>query len=253
MSVAVITGAASGIGACVSERLKRQGLRTICIDLKHADIRADLSTRQGRDVAITQTLEQSQGKIDRLVLAAGLGGHIENGALVAQVNYFGAVDLLDAFKPALMAAQGRCVAISSNSAQMRTDSKSDIVTALLSGNEDAAITAIGDAHGALTYALSKHALARAIRWRASEWGQAGIRLNAIAPGMTETPMFRGAADHPTIGKSVEAIPIPLNRTATPDEIAGIIEFMLSDAAAYMQGSIVYVDGGTDAQLRPDAF
>ena len=66
-------------------------------------------------------------------------------------------------------------------------------------------------------------------------------------------MFRGAADHPVIGKSVDAIPIPQKRTASPDEIAGVIEFMLSDAAAYMQGSIIYVDGGTDAQLRPDAF
>ncbi len=66
-------------------------------------------------------------------------------------------------------------------------------------------------------------------------------------------MFRGAADHPEIGKSVGMIPIPKKRVARADEIAGVIEFMLSDSAEYMQGSIIYVDGGTDAQLRPDAF
>ena len=136
---------------------------------------------------------------------------------------------------------------------MRTDPESDIVRCLLEGNEGQAMQYIGDSHGALTYGVSKHAVARAVRRRAAEWGQAGITLNAIAPGMTETPMFRGAADHPVIGKSVEAIPIPKTRVASPDEIAGVIEFMLSDAAEYMQGSIIYVDGGTDAQLRPDAF
>jgi len=49
------------------------------------------------------------------------------------------------------------------------------------------------------------------------------------------------------------IPIPQKRFGRPDEIADIIEFMLSDTADYMQGSVIYVDGGTDAQLRPDAF
>jgi len=221
--------------------------------LKGEAISADLSTAEGRSSAINQALKMSDGKIDRLVLAAGLGGHIEDGQLVAKVNYFGCVMLLDGFKDALKETNGRVVVISSNSAQMRTDPESDIVRCLLEGNEGQAMQYIGDAHGALTYGVSKHAVARAVRRRAAEWGQAGITLNAIAPGMTETPMFRGAADHPVIGKSVEAIPIPKTRVATPDEIAGVIEFMLSDAAEYMQGSILYVDGGTDAQLRPDAF
>ncbi len=253
MGIAVITGAASGIGACVKARLEAQGYDIIGIDLQGETISADLSTTEGRQAAITQTLEMCEGNIDRLVLAAGLGGHIEDGQLVARVNYFGAVELLDGFKEALRKTQGRVVVISSNSAQMRTDPESDIVRCLLDGNEGQAMQYIGDSHGALTYGVSKHAVARAVRRRAAEWGQIGVTLNAIAPGMTETPMFRGAADHPVIGRSVEAIPIPKTRVATPDEIAGVIEFMLSDTAEYMQGSIIYVDGGTDAQLRPDAF
>ncbi len=253
MKTAVITGAASGIGACVKTRMKAQGYKIIGIDLQGETINADLSTDDGRRTAITQVLDLSDGKIDRLILAAGLGGHLDNGQLVAKVNYFGAVTLLDGLKDALAAVQGRVVVISSNSAQMRTDPNSDIVRALLDGNEDEAMQHIGESHGALIYGLSKHAIARAVRRRAADWGQANITLNAIAPGMTETPMFRGAADHPVIGKSVDAIPIPKTRVASPEEIAGVIEFMLSDAADYMQGSIIYVDGGTDAQLRPDAF
>ena len=253
MKNAVITGSASGIGACVKARLDAQGYRIIGIDLRDAEICADLSTKGGREAAIEEALELSEGKIDRLVLAAGIGGHIDDGQLVARVNYFGTVELLDGMKDAMAETGGRVVVISSNSAQMRTDPESDIVRCLLEGNEGQAMQYIGDAHGALTYGVSKHAVARAVRRRAADWGAAGITLNAIAPGMTETPMFRGAANHPQIGKSVEAIPIPKTRVASPDEIAGVIEFMLSDAADYMQGSIIYVDGGTDAQLRPDAF
>lgn len=253
MKTAVISGAASGIGACVKSRLEAQGYTVIGIDLKGETISADLSEKAGRREAVEETLKLANGKIDRLVLAAGLGGHLEDGQLVARVNFFGAIELLDGFKDALAATDGRCVVISSNSAQMADVTETPAVLAMLDGDEDTAMAAIGDSHAAMTYGASKHAVARAVRRRAADWGAAGITLNAIAPGQTETPMYRGAADHPVIGKSVDAIPLAKKRVAEPDEIAGVIEFMLSDAAEYMQGSIIYVDGGTDAILRPDAF
>lgn len=253
MGIAVISGSASGIGACTAKRLAAQGHRIIGIDLRNADINADLSTPQGRQTAIDQALEMSGGEIDRLVLAAGLGGHLDDGALVARVNYFGAVSLLDGMKDAIAAAKGRCVVIGSNSAQMRTDPKAPMVEAMLEGDETKAMEVIGDMHAAMVYGHSKHALTRAVRRRAAEWGQLGISINVIAPGPTETPMLNGVKDHPTISKSLEMIPIPQTRFAKADEIADIIEFLLSDTADYMQGSVIYVDGGTDAQLRPDAF
>lgn len=253
MKKAVISGSASGIGSCVKARLEKQGYDVIGIDLKDASVTADLSTTEGRSSAIRNALKELGGEIDILVLAAGLGGHLDDGQLVAKVNYYGAIELLDGFRDALAATKGRCVVISSNSAQMGTDPENPIITSLLDGSEADAMEAIGELPAAATYGASKHAVARAVRRRAAEWGAKGIRLNAIAPGQTETPLFRGAADHPTIGQAVTAIPIPMARVAAADELAGVIEFMLSDAAAYMHGSIIYVDGGTDAQLRPDAF
>lgn len=254
MAYAVVSGSASGIGKCTADRLRAHGFEVVGIDLKNAEIEADLSTADGRQSAIAGALEKTGGMIDRLVLAAGLGGHLDDGALVVRVNYYGAVELLDGLRDALAAADDpRVVVISSNSSQLGTDPRSPIVKALLDGSEEEAMAAVGDLPASGTYMLSKHAVARAVRRRAADWGAAGIRLNAIAPGTTETPMFRGAADHPEIGKAVDAIPIPQGRVAAPDEIAAIIEFLLSDAAAYMQGSIVYADGGTDAQLRPDVF
>ena len=253
MGIAVITGAASGIGACTKTRLEAQGYEIIGIDLKDETISADLSTPAGRQAAIDETLKRCGGKIDRLVIAAGLGGHLENGALVARVNYFGAVTLLDGFKEALAATQGRCVVIGSNSAQMRTDPKAPMVEAMLEGDETKTVEVIGDFHAAMVYGHSKHALTRAVRRRAAEWGELGISINVIAPGPTETPMLDGVKEHPTIRKSLDMIPIPQKRFGRPEEMTDIIEFLLSDTADYMQGSVIYVDGGTDAQLRPDAF
>ena len=151
MGIAVITGAASGIGACVKARLKAQGYDIIGIDLKGEVISADLSTPEGRQTAIDEALKMSGGKIDRLVLAAGLGGHLENGALVARVNYFGAVSLLDGLKEALASTKGRCVVIGSNSSQMRTDPKAPMVEAMLEGDEAKTMEIIGDFHAAMVY------------------------------------------------------------------------------------------------------
>jgi len=253
MGIAIITGSASGIGACVKARLESQGHEIIGIDLKGEAISADLSTPEGRQAAIDETLETCGGKIDRLVLAAGLGGHLDDGALVARVNYFGAVSLLDGFKDALAATHGRCVVIGSNSAQIRTNPDAPMVEAMLEGDESKTMELIGDFHAAMVYGHSKHAVTRAVRRRAAEWGELGISINIIAPGPTETPMLDRVKEHPTISKSLDMIPIPQKRFGRPHEIADIIEFMLSDTADYMQGSVIYVDGGTDAQIRPDAF
>jgi len=253
MTTAVITGSASGIGAATRARLESEGFNVIGIDLRNAEIEADLSTPEGRQKAVSETIEKSNGKIDRLVLAAGLGGHLEDGALVARVNYFGALAVLDGLKDALVVAGGRCVVIGSFSATMFIEPDNPVVAALLQNDEEAAMMAIGDLHAAKTYATSKHALTRMVRRRSAEWGAAGVTLNLIAPGQTATPMQQGAAEHPTISKALSSIPVPKKRVASPDEMAGVIQFLLSDAADYMQGSVVYVDGGTDAQLRPDGF
>ena len=63
----------------------------------------------------------------------------------------------------------------------------------------------------------------------------------------------GAVKHPVFGKGVDALDIPLDRWAEPDEIAGVINFLLGPEASYIHGSIVYVDGGGDAANRPDRF
>ncbi|RMD82943.1 MAG: SDR family oxidoreductase [Candidatus Dadabacteria bacterium] len=254
MRIVAVTGSASGIGAAVCARLARQGVRVLGVDVADADIKADLSTPAGRYLAVGAISERSGGRLDGLVLSAGLGAHVEDLPAIASVNYFGAVDLLDGLRDVL--ARGRqpaAVAVCSNSAQFGSFEEHPYVEALLAHDEDKARALIAGEDGFTAYAGSKHALCRAVRRRAGEWGRLGIRLNGVAPGATDTPLLHGSANHPVWGEGVKALDIPLGRWARPEEIAAVICFLLGPEASYVHGSIVYVDGGNDAAMRPDRF
>jgi NAD(P)-dependent dehydrogenase (short-subunit alcohol dehydrogenase family) len=103
------------------------------------------------------------------------------------------------------------------------------------------------------YPATKMALARWVRRNGvgSDWAGAGIRLNAVAPGLTETPMVAEVRSDPAMGPAIDQFPIPVGRSGRPADIAATIAFLLGPDASFVCGSIVFVDGGTDALLRPD--
>ena len=116
----VITGSASGIGAAIRARLEKAEDRVIGIDLRDAEIVADLSTREGREAAIAGVKQRCGDRLDGFVAAAGLGPDAKNPLLIAAVNYFGVVDLLDGlFELLQRGSNPAAVIISSNAAQMR--------------------------------------------------------------------------------------------------------------------------------------
>jgi NAD(P)-dependent dehydrogenase (short-subunit alcohol dehydrogenase family) len=80
-----------------------------------------------------------------------------------------------------------------------------------------------------------------------------VRLNAVAPGPTETPLYRGDRDDPLTAAGVRGVRVPLGRIAQPAEVAELAGFLLSPAAGFVHGAVVYVDGGMDALARPDRF
>ena len=86
MGTAAVSGSASGIGAAVRTRLERQGDRIIGIDVRDAEIEIDLSDRRGREAALAMVEERCGGRLDRLVLSAGLGVHVAPISLIASVN-----------------------------------------------------------------------------------------------------------------------------------------------------------------------
>ena len=159
MGIAVVSGSASGIGAATRKRLEADGDKVVGIDIRDAEITADLSTPEGRATAISQALEACNGRIDRLVLSAGLS-ELHPLHLVVKVNYFGAMALLDGFREALKAGSDpSAVLLCSNSARMTSFEGNPFIEMLLEGDEARACAFIEESKNTfLAYAGGKFAL-----------------------------------------------------------------------------------------------
>jgi NAD(P)-dependent dehydrogenase (short-subunit alcohol dehydrogenase family) len=252
MGTYVVTGSASGIGAATRLLLEEEGHAVVGVDVRDAEVVSDLSTADGRAAALDAVSLAAPGGLDGCVVAAGIGPHTRPVELILAVNYFGAVDLLDGLRDALVARSGTAVAVCSNSAGIIPVEDPNVLEAMAAGDEARALELGGVLHGAVAYGASKLALGRAVRHRSQEWGAAGVRLNAVAPGPVRTPLLQASIDDPELGPSVDALPVPWgSHQAAPEQVAGIIAFLLSTASAPVHGSILFADGGTDAVLRPD--
>jgi len=244
----VITGVAGGIGAALRARLEGDGHAVIGVDVRDAEVVADLATVAGRQSMVDQVTERSGGELHGVVAAAGVTH--DDGGLVTSINFFGAVATLEGLRPLLAGQPGAsAVAVASNSATTQPGLSLGHVAACLAGDEPTARAAAGPGIGA--YGASKLALARWVRRAAThdEWIGAGIRLNAVAPGFIDTPMTADSRDF-ILGLG-DVYPIPVGRAGRPEEVAGLIAYLLSADAGFFCGSVLTMDGGTDAALRPD--
>ncbi|HYG92757.1 MAG TPA: SDR family oxidoreductase [Nocardioides sp.] len=259
MGTYAVTGAASGMGRAVAERLVAAGHSVIGVDLGDAAVVADLSTPAGRREAAAGVLSHAGDRLDGAVLAAGVGPDPgkERAALIAQVNYLGVVELLEAWRPALATAdRAKVVVFSSNSTTTVPVVPRRAVRALLAGDAAGAartLRVFGPAAPTFAYAASKIAVSRWVRRNAvtAEWAGAGIRLNAIAPGAILTPLLERQLATPAEAKRIRAFPVPVGGFGDPGHLAEWVELMLSDAADFLCGSVVFVDGGSDAFFRAD--
>jgi NAD(P)-dependent dehydrogenase (short-subunit alcohol dehydrogenase family) len=235
-TIAVVTGAASGIGAATAERLQAGGQTVLGVDL-HA---ADTALGVVGDVADPQTwtgvgacLERVAQPVTTLVAAAGLvlGGSVLSAPLeefrrVVEVNLFGSVLALRACLPAMVDGGGGAVVTVAS------------VDALYAERETAA------------YAAAKGALLQLTRSVALDFAGDGVRANCVCPGVTDTPFFRAGLPAEPAQRAAHirrrADRNPVGRLLDPDEIAAAICFLAGPDAAGITGSCVVVDGGLTA-------
>lgn len=257
MGTFAVTGAASGMAKAAVEKLRAAGHTAVTVDLADADVTADLSTPAGRRGAAADVLTACSGRLDGAVLAAGLGPTPGAERMITEVNFFGVVDLLEAWRPALAAAdRAKVVVFSSNSSTTVPAVPRRAVRALLAGDADRALRAyplFGRAAPAMAYAASKIAVSRWVRRNAvtRDWAGAGIRLNALAPGAIMTPMLERQLATPQEAKRIEWFPVPIGGFGDAGQLADWVVFMVSESADFLCGSVVFVDGGSDAYFRSD--
>lgn len=245
----VVTGSASGIGAATALILRDHGATVIGCDLSDADVIADLSTPAGRRTLVDQVA--TWGHIDAVLAIAGGS---RTGLL--ETNYFGTVATLEGLRPLLARSEApRAVAVSSTSSLAPADER--VLQACADGDE-AAATALVAAEPSLrdsAYGIAKRALNGWVRRMAPTpgWAGAGIPLNAVAPGVVDTPAAAWIFSDDEVRASVEATaPQPLGGfPGRPEWVGHLISWLAAPENRFVTGQVIFADGGAEAALLGD--
>ncbi|MGR5450500.1 SDR family oxidoreductase [Vibrio sp. PNB22_3_1] len=259
MASIAVTGSASGIGAEVCKMLASEGYSIIGIDRNSDDnftkIAADLATISGRRSAVNEITRLCDGKLDGIICCAGVGVTAPSTSLIVGVNYFGVTELIEGLTESLTkVGKASVVVIGSVASTHQQQETAELAQAMFDSDEEKAnhiAEMMGSTH--LAYAASKYAVtAWARKWSVSVANK-GIRVNIVAPGAVETPLHQASKDDPRFGEAVKNFVAPMGRNGQPEEIANAVSFLVSEKASFVNGSVLFVDGGMDAMMRAKQF
>jgi NAD(P)-dependent dehydrogenase (short-subunit alcohol dehydrogenase family) len=238
VTVSLVTGAGSGIGAAVAAALAGRGDKVVCADLDGeaaervaagldgaSALRLDVRDAAATDAAVAEVVARN-GRLDVAVACAGIEltgpAHELDPAVFARVME---VNLHGSFLTATAAAR-----------------------AMIDRGEGGRIVLIGSVNSTVAlpsqaaYVASKGGVLLLGRALAVDWAPYGITVNVVGPGITDTPLSAASLGDPERRAWLLA-KVPLGRPAAPSEIASVVAFLSSDGASYMTGAYVPVDGG----------
>ncbi len=256
--VAIVTGAAGGMGAAIAREFAAQGRAIILCDRSAAPLEALAASIAGVPVTVlagditdpgylAQIIAAlGQRKISVLAHAAGVSPSMEDGPRVFEINFTATKRLAEALL-SHMAPSGVAVLIASNSGQIIARPMFDrIVQKMIKGKR----TVIGKLmmrNPRLAYPLSKRAVQLYAVAMAPAFGGVGARIVSLSPGIIDTDMARlEQKAGPEMDKMIAHT--PLGRSGLATEIASVVGFLASPAASYITGTDILVDGGTVAGI-----
>jgi NAD(P)-dependent dehydrogenase (short-subunit alcohol dehydrogenase family) len=247
MTVAVITGAASGMGRECVGSLRGVADVVVAVDLKApaidgtVGVACDVSDPAQVDALVARVREL--GPFRALAHAAGISPTMADVRRVFEVDLVGTQLLLDGFEA--VAVPGSAAVCFSSSAAYQiapfvdADQDAMLDDPLAPDFLDRAASAVADS--GVAYSLAKRGVIRAVGRAAVRWGRRGGRVNSVAPGLIDTPMGREELEQqPMMKEMLERT--PLGRLGEPREVAAVVAYLVSDAASFVSGIDVLVDG-----------
>jgi NAD(P)-dependent dehydrogenase (short-subunit alcohol dehydrogenase family) len=259
MSTDVVLGAASGMGAAVARRLASSSERLLLADLQ-VDALERLARELDGDVEVhrcdltdagdLETLASATGVLGRLVLTAGLSPTMAPGRRIFEVDIIGPARLVRTFEP--LAVEGSVVVLVASMAGHLLSPMEEIdrivedplVPSLL---DDLAAAGTDVDEPGTAYSMAKAALIALVRRSAPAWGARGARIVSLSPGIIDTPMGRREFEaQPVMADFVAGS--PLGRMIDAEEVAAVVEFLVSQQASAITGTDVLVDGGAVAAI-----
>ena len=255
-AVAIVTGAADGIGWATAQRLAADGQRVVLLDLRaeaaqaraaelgesHLGLGCDVTSEASVEAAVAAVVER-YGRIDALINNAGIGD--QTGPTVEQnLEAFDRVLAVHLRGTFLMSR-----AVARQMLQQAAPAPGHSRGAIVNLGSIASVTGLPARNA---YSAGKAGVVGMTRAMASEWARSGIRVNAVAPGYVRTAMVaelerKGAIDAAGIRRRT-----PMGRMAEPAEVAEVIAFLASDRASYVTGALLPVDGGWTAFGAPES-
>ena len=249
--IVAVVGAGGGIGEAVALACGAQGAYVVCLDIQggNAVSVATKITAAGGSAAsgVMDLVDEAQveagfsgiaekhGKLDGLVCTPAI--NVRKPILKYSLAEFDKVVHLN--------LRGNFAALMV-AGRMMTAQKSGSIVLFSS------IRSLVTEPGQSVYSMTKAGIVQLVRTAATEWGQLGVRVNAVGPGVTETPLTAPIKAKPEWYQAY-ADKTPMKRWATADEMAGPTVFLLSDAASYVTGTILFADGGwlaNDGRFTP---